>query len=91
MALRSKPGNPAATPVITAHPVQTTVKYGFGLNTEQEVTDSLLSKCNKTKDILEEWLNKKLTILSFDIMAINLRYNEPGRLSGQITQISHTD
>jgi hypothetical protein len=32
-------GNPTATPVITAHPEQTTVKYGVTLNFEQEVTD----------------------------------------------------
>ena len=29
------------TPDITAHPQATTVKYGFGLNAEQELTDSL--------------------------------------------------
>ena len=30
-----------ATPDITAHPLQTTVKYGFGLNFEQELTADL--------------------------------------------------
>jgi len=30
-----------ATPDITAHPAQTTVKYGFGLNAEQELTENL--------------------------------------------------
>lgn len=34
-------GNPAATPDITAHAPQTTVKYGFGLNFEQELTSNL--------------------------------------------------
>ncbi|MGA1982927.1 MAG: carbohydrate porin [Acidobacteriaceae bacterium] len=29
------------TPDITAHPLQSTVKYGFGVNVEQEVTDNL--------------------------------------------------
>jgi hypothetical protein len=29
------------TPDITAHPLQVTVKYGFGVNVEQEVTDCL--------------------------------------------------
>jgi carbohydrate-selective porin OprB len=29
------------TPDITAHPLSTTVKYGFGLNFEQELTDNL--------------------------------------------------
>jgi len=31
-------GDPAAVPVITAHPLQSTVKYGVGLNFEQELT-----------------------------------------------------
>jgi high affinity Mn2+ porin len=31
-------GSPGATPVITAHTQQTTVKYGVGLNFEQELT-----------------------------------------------------
>ncbi len=31
-------GNPTATPVITDHPTQITVKYGIGLNFEQELT-----------------------------------------------------
>ncbi len=30
-----------ATPDITAHPLTTTVKYGFGINTEQEITKQL--------------------------------------------------
>jgi high affinity Mn2+ porin len=34
-------GDPAATPVITAHPLQSTVKYGVGLNFEQELTSDL--------------------------------------------------
>jgi len=34
-------GNPTATPAITAHPFQTTVKYGVGLNFEQELTQDL--------------------------------------------------
>jgi high affinity Mn2+ porin len=34
-------GNPTATPVITAHPFNTTIKYGFGLNFEQELSDDL--------------------------------------------------
>ena len=38
-ALRERAaGVPDAKPVITAHPLQTTVKYGVGLNFEQEVT-----------------------------------------------------
>ena len=40
LAARAK-GNPAATPVITAHPFATTVKYGIGLNFEQELTQDL--------------------------------------------------
>jgi hypothetical protein len=40
LAARAK-GNLAATPVITAHPFATTVKYGLGLNFEQEVTQDL--------------------------------------------------
>jgi hypothetical protein len=40
LADRAK-GNPAATPVITAHPFATTVKYGIGLNFEQELTQDL--------------------------------------------------
>ena len=31
-------GNPTAVPVITDHPLQSTVKYGVGLNFEQELT-----------------------------------------------------
>ena len=31
-------GTPTAVPVITAHPLQSTVKYGVGLNFEQELT-----------------------------------------------------
>jgi high affinity Mn2+ porin len=34
-------GDPAATPDITAHPLQTTTKYGFGLNVEQELAAGL--------------------------------------------------
>ena len=34
-------GNPTATPDITAHPLGTTVKYGVGLNFEQELTQDL--------------------------------------------------
>jgi len=33
-------GDPTATPDITAHALQTTVKYGIGLNFEQEITDN---------------------------------------------------
>jgi len=40
LAARAK-GNPNATPAITAHPFQTTVKYGVGVNFEQEVTQDL--------------------------------------------------
>ena len=36
-------GNPTATPDITAHPLGTTVKYGVGLNFEQELTQDLRS------------------------------------------------
>jgi high affinity Mn2+ porin len=35
------PANPNAAPVITAHPLQTTVKYGFGLNFEQQLPADL--------------------------------------------------
>lgn len=34
-------GDPSAVPVITAHPLQSTVKYGFGLNFEQELTQDV--------------------------------------------------
>jgi hypothetical protein len=34
-------GDPSAVPVITAHPQRTTVKYGFGGNFEQELTQDL--------------------------------------------------
>ena len=34
-------GDPAAVPVITAHPFRTTVKYGVGLNFEQELPADL--------------------------------------------------
>jgi high affinity Mn2+ porin len=34
-------GDPAAKPDITAHPLQTTTKYGFGLNVEQELAAGL--------------------------------------------------
>ncbi|SEF59640.1 Carbohydrate-selective porin, OprB family [Bryocella elongata] len=34
-------GSPTATPDITAHALQTTVKYGVGLNFEQELTDDV--------------------------------------------------
>ena len=34
-------GVPGAAPVITAHPLQNTVKYGFGLNFEQELASDL--------------------------------------------------
>jgi hypothetical protein len=34
-------GDPSAVPVITAHPLQTTVKYGAGLNFEQELPADL--------------------------------------------------
>jgi len=34
-------GNPTATPSITAHPLQLTVKYGLGLNFDQELTQDL--------------------------------------------------
>ena len=34
-------GDPTAVPVITAHPLQSTVKYGFGLNFEQEMTQDV--------------------------------------------------
>jgi hypothetical protein len=34
-------GDPSAVPVITGHPLQTTVKYGFGLNFEQELPASV--------------------------------------------------
>lgn len=34
-------GDPTATPDITAHVLQTTEKYGVGVNFEQELTDSL--------------------------------------------------
>ena len=34
-------GHPTATPDITAHPLQTTMKYGVGLNFEQELTQDL--------------------------------------------------
>jgi high affinity Mn2+ porin len=34
-------GDPSAVPVITAHAPGTTVKYGFGLNFEQELTQDL--------------------------------------------------
>ncbi len=34
-------GEPAAAPDITAHPFQTTSKYGFGLNFEQELTQDI--------------------------------------------------
>jgi high affinity Mn2+ porin len=34
-------GDPTATPVITAHPAQVTVKYGGGLNFEQELTEDI--------------------------------------------------
>jgi hypothetical protein len=40
LAARAK-GNPTVTPVITAHPFATTVKYGIGLNFEQELTQDL--------------------------------------------------
>ena len=40
LAARAK-GDPSATPVITAHPFATTVKYGVGLNFEQELTPDL--------------------------------------------------
>jgi high affinity Mn2+ porin len=41
-AVNSWLANPVApAPVITAHPLQTTVKYGFGLNFEQPFTDWL--------------------------------------------------
>jgi hypothetical protein len=40
LAARSH-GNPTATPDITAHPLGTTVKYGVGLNFEQELTQDL--------------------------------------------------
>jgi high affinity Mn2+ porin len=33
--------NPQAAPDITAHPLQTTVKYGFGINFEQPVKDGI--------------------------------------------------
>jgi high affinity Mn2+ porin len=35
------PADPSAVPVITDHPLQTTVKYGFGLNFEQELPADL--------------------------------------------------
>ncbi len=35
------PPDPTATPVITDHPLQTTVKYGFGLNFEQQLPADL--------------------------------------------------
>jgi len=34
-------GSPNAAPVITSHPFATTVKYGVGLNFEQELTENL--------------------------------------------------
>jgi high affinity Mn2+ porin len=34
-------GDPSAVPVITAHPAFTTVKYGVGLNFEQELTEDI--------------------------------------------------
>lgn len=34
-------GDLTAVPVITAHPLQTTVKYGLGLNFEQELTEDV--------------------------------------------------
>ncbi len=34
-------GNPAAMPDISAHPLQTTLKYGVGLNFEQELTKDI--------------------------------------------------
>jgi hypothetical protein len=34
-------GNPTAVPDISAHPLQTTIKYGVGLNFEQELTQNL--------------------------------------------------
>jgi high affinity Mn2+ porin len=34
-------GDPSAVPVITDHPLQSTVKYGFGLNFEQELTQDV--------------------------------------------------
>jgi hypothetical protein len=34
-------GNPTAVPDISAHPLQTTIKYGVGLNFEQELTQDL--------------------------------------------------
>jgi carbohydrate-selective porin OprB len=34
-------GEPNATPVITAHPPATTVKYGFGINTDQQITSDI--------------------------------------------------
>lgn len=34
-------GNPGAVPVITAHAPVTAVKYGFGLNTDQQITSDV--------------------------------------------------
>jgi len=34
-------GDPTATPVITDHPLQSTIKYGLGLNFEQELTPDI--------------------------------------------------
>jgi hypothetical protein len=40
-AVLARVQDPSVTPDITAHPPQSTIKYGFGLNAEQELSDTL--------------------------------------------------